>query len=83
MRRFEFDLLCHTCCYWHKNFEEILEPIDSSEDLITDFKCVYYFDDFASVLWARQYLLLTYEPFQVTVDSRDGGFVILCNLPWG
>jgi hypothetical protein len=84
MTDIEFNLLVHLACDYDGIFEGDLNPIDPAEELRTDFKSLYGFPDFPSVLWAKQYLLSINEPFQIAQDYRDdiSPFVILCNVPW-
>lgn len=80
MTKLEFDSLSHQASDYSDIFEHYLSPHDPLVELRTDFKSIYWFADFSSVLWAKQYLVLNSEPFQIAVDNDEGEYVILCNV---
>jgi hypothetical protein len=82
MTKLEWDSLHLQACDYSDIFAHYLSPHDPLEELKTDFKFIYWFADFSSVLWAKQYLVLNSEPFQIAVDNDEGEYVILCNVPW-
>ena len=82
MTKLEWDSLHHQACDYSEIFEHYLSPHDPLVELRTDYKFIYWFADFSSVLWAKQYLVSNSESFQIAVDNGEEEYVIICNVPW-